>query len=139
MTVKTETNFWKSVKTLLESGEGYLVSRLESYATPGFPDCVVFHKEIGFFTLELKVANSSGKVNISTFQRAWNTLYSIYGAPVFYLILAPGKRGVKLIEGSKSQELSNKDMDSVPGLYDGRLEDLNFLKLLKLPTHTKLN
>ena len=139
MTVKTETNFWKSVKTLLESGEGYLVSRLESYSTPGFPDCVVFHKEIGFFTLELKVANSSGKVNISTFQRAWNTLYSIYGAPVFYLILAPGKRGVKLIEGSKSQELSNKDLDSVPGLYDGRLEDLNFLKLLKLPTHTKLH
>jgi len=139
MTVKTETNFWKSVKTLLESGEGYLVSRLESYSTPGFPDCVVFHKEIGFFTLELKVANSSGKVNISTFQRAWNTLYSIYGAPVFYLILAPGKRGVKLIEGSKSQELSNKDLDSVPGLYDGRLEDLDFLKLLKLPTHTKLN
>tara|TARA_R100000656_G_scaffold25419_1_gene22264 strand:+ start:141 stop:560 length:420 start_codon:yes stop_codon:yes gene_type:complete len=139
MTVKTETNFWKSVKKLLESGEEYLVSRLESYATPGFPDCVVFHKEIGFFTLELKVANSSGKVNISTFQRAWNTLYSVYGAPVFYLILAPGKGSVKLIEGSKSQELSNKDLDSVPGLYDGRLEDLDFLKLLKLPTHTKLH
>ena len=129
MTGKTETNFWKSVKTLLESGEGYLVSRLESYSTPGFPDCVVFHKEIGFFTLELKVANSSGKVNISTFQRAWNTLYSIYGAPVFYLILAPGKGSVKLIEGSKSQELSNKDLDSVPGLYEGSLKGLDFLKL----------
>jgi hypothetical protein len=51
--------------------------------------------------------------------------------------LAPRKRGVKLIEGSKSQELSSKDLDSVPGLYDGRLEDLDFLKLLKLPTHTK--
>ena len=139
MTVKTETNFWKSVKKLLESGDGYLVSRLESYSTPGFPDCVVFHKEIGFFTLELKVANSSGKVNISTFQRAWNTLYSVYGAPVYYLILAPGHRGVKLIEGSKSQELSYKDIDSVPGLYDGRLEDLDFLKLLKLLTHTKLH
>ena len=50
MTVKTETNFWKTLKTYLESGE-YVVSRLESYVTPGFPDCLVFHKDTGFFTL----------------------------------------------------------------------------------------
>ena len=35
--------------------EHYLVSRIESYATPGFPDCVVFHRDTGFFTLELNL------------------------------------------------------------------------------------
>ena len=63
MTVKPETNFWKNVKKLLASGEEhYLVSRIESYATPGFPDCVVFHRDTGFFTLELKIVrrNKSG-------------------------------------------------------------------------------
>ena len=51
MTAKPETNFWKNLKTCLEDGK-YLVSRIESYATPGFPDCVAFHKDIGFVTLE---------------------------------------------------------------------------------------
>jgi hypothetical protein len=54
MTAKTETNFWKSLKTCLNDGN-FVVSRIESYVTPGFPDCVVFHKDTGFFTLELKV------------------------------------------------------------------------------------
>ena len=45
MTAKPETNFWKSLKTCLEDGD-YVVSRIESYATPGFPDCVAFHKDL---------------------------------------------------------------------------------------------
>ena len=52
MTAKPETNFWKNLKTCLEDGN-FLVSRIESYATPGFPDCVAFHKDTGFITLEL--------------------------------------------------------------------------------------
>jgi len=60
MTVKPETNFWKNVKKLLANGkEHYLVSRIESYATPGFPDCVVFHKDTGFFTLDISTWYSS--------------------------------------------------------------------------------
>ena len=78
MTVKPETNFWKNLKTCLENGtERYLVSRIESYATPGFPDCVVFHKDTGFFTLELKIVRRNkkgvGTVLISPLQLAWNT------------------------------------------------------------------
>ena len=46
MTAKPETTFWKSVKILLDGGN-YIVSRLESYVTPGFPDCLVFHKQTG--------------------------------------------------------------------------------------------
>ena len=134
MTVKTETNFWKSVKKLLESGEeNYLVSRIESYATPGFPDCVVFHKKTGFFTLELKIMQPNGKIRISPLQAAWNKWWGGSGAPVFILVnlpKAPKGLWVKLFPGHSAQELRDKSIDSVPGLYEGRLADLDLCQVL---------
>ena len=133
MTVKTETNFWKSVKRLLENGEEkYLISRIESYVTPGFPDCIVFHKKLGFFTLELKIVQANNKIHISPLQTAWNKWYAGYGAPVFILVNLPraqGGPGVKLFSGAVAQDLRNKGIESVPGLYEGLLEGLDFLKL----------
>ena len=136
MTVKTETNFWKSLKKLLDSGEGYCYSRIESYSTPGFPDCIIFHNVTGFFTIELKVATSSNKIQISTFQRAWNTIYSIHGAPVFILVKLLGTRSVKLFEGAKAQELSQKTLDAVTGIYEGRLEDLDLCTVVRANSQT---
>ena len=139
MTVKPETNFWKSVKKLLASGEErYLVSRIESYATPGFPDCVVFHRDTGFFTLELKIVRRNkkgiGKVLVSPLQLAWNTVHVVAGAPVYTLILDHRHRTVKLFKSSKLQELRDMDYDSVPGaLYEGPLAGMQLHKLLKLP------
>jgi len=139
MTVKPETNFWKNVKKLLVSGgEHYLVSRIESYATPGFPDCVVFHRDTGFFTLELKIVKRNkkgiGKVLVSTLQLAWNTIHMVFGAPVYTLVSDPRHRTVKLFSSEKLQELRDKDYDSVPGaLYEGPLVNLQLCKLLKLP------
>ena len=134
MTVKTETNFWKSVKKLLENGEEkYLVSRIESYATPGFPDCIVFHKKTGFFTLELKIIQPNGKIRISPLQTAWNKWWGGAGALVFILVdLRKTLKGrcVKLFPGRLAQELRDKDLDSVPGLYEGRLADLDLCQVL---------
>jgi len=94
MTVKTETNFWKSVKRLLENGEEkYLISRIESYVTPGFPDCVIFHNVTGFFTLELKIVQANNRIRISPLQTAWNKWYAGYGAPVFILVNLPKAQG----------------------------------------------
>ncbi len=132
MTVKPETNFWKSVKTLLEGGN-YIVSRLESYVTPGFPDCLIFHKDVGFFTLELKVVQSSNKVLLSPFQIAWNMRHALAGAPSYILVSLPVSGTVKLFHGCKTKDLGANNVFSVPGLYEGRLEDLDFVKLLKLP------
>ena len=139
MTVKTETNFWKNVKKLLANGEEhYLVSRIESYATPGFPDCVVFHRDTGFFTLELKIVRRNksgiGKVLVSPLQLAWNTIHMISGAPVYTLVSDPSHRTVKLFTSEKLQELRDKDYDSVPGaLYEGSMPGMRLHKLLKLP------
>ena len=132
MTVNPETNFWKSLKKLLETGHHkYLISRLESYVTPGFPDCLVFNKDTGFFTLELKVIQSNNKLKISPFQYAWNSLHSSLGAPVFILATALAGRYVKLFSGSVMRDLRSKTVDLVPGLYEGRLADLDLRAVVR--------
>jgi hypothetical protein len=145
MTVKTETNFYKSFKRCLENGtEKYIITRIESYVTPGFPDCLIYHKDIGFFTVELKVVRRNkkgvGKVSVSPLQIAWNTLHASHNALVFTLIYDPGKRLTKLFSSAKLLELRDNDYDSVDGaLWTGELgpgsgsEMLKLLKLRKLP------
>ena len=128
MTVKPETNFWKSLKTLLDGGD-YIVSRLESYVTPGFPDCVIFHNVTGFFTVELKIVQPNNKIHLSPFQISWNSRHAIAGAPSYILVNLPLKGTVKLFHGCKTKELGHSTVDQVPGLYEGRLEDLDWLKL----------
>ena len=129
MTVKTETNFWKNLKKYLDAGN-YIYSRLESYVTPGFPDCLIYHKEIGFFTVELKVANSSNKVLLSPFQIAWNMRHATAGAQSYILVSLPLAEGVKLFHGCKTKDLGEKNVFQVPGLDEGRLADLDFTKIV---------
>ena len=129
MTVKTETSFWKTLKEYLNRGD-YIVSRLESYVTPGFPDCLVYHKQTGFFTLELKVVNSSTKVVLSPFQIAWNMRHATAGAQSYILVSLPLAEGVKLFHGCKTKDLGEKNVFQVPGLYEGRLTDLDFCQVL---------
>tara|TARA_R100000951_G_scaffold57703_1_gene48479 strand:+ start:2926 stop:3339 length:414 start_codon:yes stop_codon:yes gene_type:complete len=125
MTVKAETNFWKSVKKLLEDGDDkYIVSRLESYVTPGFPDCLIFHNVTGFFTVELKIIKANNKITISPFQIGWNMRHTSAGAPSYLLVNLPLKGTVKMFHGSKTKELWQSTVDQVPGVYEGRLEDL---------------
>ena len=125
MTVKPETRLWKNLKTCLKSGDGYIVSRLESYVTPGFPDCIIFHNVTGFFTLELKVIHCNKKCIISPFQRAWNLRHANAGAPVYILVGGLKDNRVKLFHGASIKELGQRAVDQVPGLYEGRLEDLD--------------
>ena len=129
MTVKPETTFWKSVKTLLDDGN-YIVSRLESYVTPGFPDCLIYHKQTGFFTVELKVLGSNNKVTLSPFQIAWNMRHAIAGAQSYILVRLPVDDRVKLFHGCKTKDLGQSTIDLVPEIYHGRLADLDFCKLL---------
>ena len=131
MTVKPETSFWKSVKKSLEGGE-YIVSRLESYVTPGFPDCLIFHNVTGFFTIELKIAQANKKVLISPFQIGWNMRHAIAGSQSYILVSLPLKGEVKLFHGCKTKELAASTVDLVPGLYEGRLEGLNLANSLTL-------
>ena len=129
MTVKPETNFWKSLKRSLEGGE-YIVSRLESYVTPGFPDCLIYNKVTGFFTIELKIIKTNNKITISPFQIAWNTRHFMLSAPVFILVGGLAKGHVKLFSGPRIKDLGTKYVQDVPGLYEGRLEDLDLCQIV---------
>ena len=131
MTVKGETTFWKNVKKLLEGGDDkYIVSRLESYVTPGFPDCVIYNKVTGFFTVELKIAQANKKVTISPFEIAWDMRRSLAGAKSYILVGRLPNAHVKLFHGCKTKELAASTVDLVPGLYEGRLEGLNLANSL---------
>ena len=141
MTVKTETNFYKSLKKYLENGDDkFIVTRIESYATPGFPDCLIYHNDLGFFTIELKVIRRNnkgiGKVLISPLQTAWHLLHVMHGAPVYILVYDPGKEVVNLFEGDKLPKLRKLPYDDVvPGaLYSGPLAGMQLVKLLSSQT-----
>ena len=133
MTVKPETRLWKTLKKCLKDGD-YIVSRLESYVTPGFPDCLIFHNVTGFFTIELKIVQPNNKVKFSPFQKAWNLRHANVGAPVYILVGGLGKGDVKLFHGASIKDLGQSTVDQVPGLYEGRLADLNLVKLLNSQT-----
>ena len=133
MTVKPETTFWKSLKILLDDGN-YIVSRLESYVTPGFPDCLIYHKDTGFFTVELKVIQSNNRISLSPFQIAWNMKHAMLGAQSYILVSLPQGGEVKLFHGCKTKDLGQMTLDQVPGVYEGRLADMDLVKLLNSQT-----
>jgi hypothetical protein len=124
MTAKPETNFWKNLKTCLEGGN-FLVSRIESYATPGFPDCIAFHKDTGFITLELKVLKRSKKgtetVLISPLQNAWHMKFATQGAPAYILVYDPDARTVNVFHGTQTPKLRQKDTSKVKALWSGEV------------------
>ena len=141
MTVKTETNFYKNLKKYLENGDDkFIVTRIESYATPGFPDCIIYHNDLGFFTIELKVIRRNnkgiGKVLISPLQTAWHLLHVMHDAPVYILVYDPGKRIVNLFEGDKLPKLRKLPFDDVvtEAMYSGPLPGLQLVNLLSPQT-----
>ena len=95
---------------------------------------VMLHQDTGFFTLELKVLGSNNKVTLSPFQIAWNMRHAIAGAPSYILVSLPVSGTVKLFHGCKTKDLGQNNAFSVPGLYEGSLTDLDFVKLLNSQT-----
>ena len=141
MTVKTETNFYKNLKKYLEDGDDkFIVTRIESYATPGFPDCLIYHNDLGFFTIELKVIRRNnkgiGKVLISPLQTAWHLLHVLHGAPVYILVYDPGNKVVNLFKGDKLPKLRKLPFDDVvtEAMYTGPMPGLQLVKLLSPQT-----
>ena len=141
MTVKTETTFYKNLKKYLENGDDkFIVTRIESYATPGFPDCIIYHNDLGFFTIELKVVQRSkrgiGKVLISPLQAAWHILHVIHGAPVYILVYDPGNKVVNLFGGDKLPKLRKLPFDDVvqEAMYSGPVAGMQLVKLLSPKT-----
>ena len=84
----------------------------------------------GFFTLELKVIHCNKKCILSTFQKAWNTIHYIHGAPVYILVGGLAKGHVKLFHGASIKDLGQKTVDQVPRLYEGKLGALDLCQVV---------
>jgi len=107
-----EANFWQSLKRV-KPPECFAI-RLENRAGGGVPDLHMVWGGLPFW-VELKVANSSS-VKVSPHQVAWHTAYSARGGLSFFLVKNQSSLKIKLLPGSKVQELVSAGFDSAPGL-----------------------
>ena len=68
MSKRTESNFWKTLKSNIEKIDSEVVlTRIENSQTPGIPDLLLMDRNKRLHMIELKVAKGN-QVNLSPFQ-----------------------------------------------------------------------
>ena len=72
----------------------------------GFPDLVGCHKDCGFFTVELKVANRS-KIKLSPHQIAWNYSHALKGGRCFIIATPLEQTTLNIYGGIQAQDIAN--------------------------------
>lgn len=102
--MKRESKLWQKVK---KNTPNIIWTRVESWASFGFPDLVGYTEKQGFFTVELKVITSK-KINFSPHQIAFHVKHPEH---TWILLATLDPRTKKLYEmfiepGSKVQELA---------------------------------
>ena len=60
--------------------------------------------------------------------------HALAGSQSYILVSLPVSGTVKLFHGCKTKDLGANNVFSVPGLYEGRLVDLDLVKLLNSQT-----
>ena len=56
--------------------------------------------------------------------------HALAGAPSYILVKLPVTGEVKLFHGCKTKDLGQSTIDLVPGLYEGKLEGLDFCQVI---------
>ena len=97
--MKPESKLWQRVK---KNTPNIIWTRVESWASFGFPDLVGYTENRGFFTVELKVTKSN-KVTFSPHQIAFHVKHP---TNTFILIQTHDARCPKLYPGSAVRELA---------------------------------
>ena len=97
--MKAESKLWQKVK---KNTPNILWTRVESWASFGFPDLVGYTEKRGFFTVELKVTKSK-KLTFSPHQIAFHVKHP---TDTFILIAAHDQSTPILYPGSAIQELA---------------------------------
>ena len=93
-----ESNLWKNVK---KHTPNITWTRVESWASFGFPDLVGYTENRGFFTMELKVTKSN-KVTFSPHQIAFHVKHP---NNTFILVMDGSCSLPKLYRGERIREL----------------------------------
>ena len=97
--MKSETKLWQKVK---KNTPNIIWTRVESWASFGFPDLVGYTEKRGFFTVELKVTNSN-KIAFSPHQIAFHIKHP---TNTYILVQARGHSSPILYPGAAVQELA---------------------------------
>ncbi len=97
--MKDESKLWQKVK---KHTPNIIWTRIESWASFGFPDLVGYTEKRGFFTLELKVIKSK-KLSFSPHQIAFHIKHP---TNTFILAATLDQRPPKLFPGSTVRELA---------------------------------
>jgi len=103
--LKPESKLWQRVK---KNTPNILWTRVESWASFGFPDLVGYTENRGFFTVELKVTKSN-KVTFSPHQIAFHVKHP---TNTFILIQTHDARCPKLYPGSAVRELADHGLSA---------------------------
>ena len=91
--MKKESDLWKLLK---KNTPEIRWTRVESWASPGVPDCIGYHDSCGLFMVELKIARGP-KVVFSPHQILWHNTHTKRN---FILIEEPLARSIKLYQSS---------------------------------------
>ena len=103
--MKPESKLWQRVK---KHTPNIIWTRVESWASFGFPDLVGYTENRGFFTVELKVTKSN-KVTFSPHQIAFHVKHP---TNTFILIQTHDARCPKLYPGSAVRELADHGLSA---------------------------
>jgi len=103
--LKPESKLWQRVK---KNTPNIIWTRVESWASFGFPDLVGYTENRGFFTVELKVTKSN-KVTFSPHQIAFHVKHP---TNTFILIQTHDARCPKLYPGSAVRELADHGLSA---------------------------
>ena len=103
--MKPESKLWQRVK---KNTPNILWTRIESWASFGFPDLIGYTENRGFFTVELKVTKSN-KVTFSPHQIAFHIKHP---TNTFFLIQTHDARCPKLYPGSAVRELADHGLSA---------------------------
>ena len=96
--MKAESKLWQKVK---KNTPNIIWTRVESWASFGFPDLVGYTEKRGFFTMELKVTKSN-KVSFSPHQIAFHVKHP---TNTFILVQAHAASTPKLYPGAAVPDL----------------------------------
>ena len=98
--MKDESKLWKKVK---KNTPNIIWTRVESWASFGFPDLVGYTEKQGFFTVELKVTKSNS-VTFSPHQIAFHVKHP---TNTWIIVQPHDQRGVILCPGTAIRELAD--------------------------------
>ena len=128
--MKAESKLWQKVK---KNTPNIIWTRVESWASFGFPDLVGYTEKRGFFTVELKVTKSK-KLTFSPHQIAFHVKHPT-DTFILAAMQAPGSSKLYeyfLVPGSEIRELAACGLAGPPSREPVTLSELERLLLVTL-------